>query len=469
MRRRASFCTKVSTLQTEGNGEEVRLKHFLCWLSLIALLVADVHAQQSAAAAKPLPPQSKRLSDYINDDLPRWLRFNGEYRARLEGIGGAGFRRDAADAYVLSRVRINTTLIPFTWLRAQFQGQDAQVMERNAKPDGPPYEDTFDLRQAYIEIGNVEASRFGLRVGRQELAFGEQRLIGHLNWTNTARTFDAVRASYRHKDYRIDAFAASVVNLREGEFDKRTDGNNLHGVYAAFSTLIPNATVEPYILWRVARGLRSEAGTVAKLDFKTVGFRWAGKLPANFDYGAEVAGQSGSLGPDDVSAWAGHWVLGYTLAKVKTTPRLLAEYNYASGDANPADGRRGTFDQLYPTGHEKYGLADQVGWRNIHDVRSGAELKPVPKLSISGIYHSWWLADAHDGLYNAGGALLARFANGNAGRHVGEEADLQAVYALNGQVQLAGGYGHIFPGTFLKLATPGKSHNFSYAMVTYLF
>jgi len=43
---------------------------------------------------------------------------------------------------------LNTTIAPLSWLRFQLQGQDAQVMGRNVKPDAPPYEDTFDLGEA---------------------------------------------------------------------------------------------------------------------------------------------------------------------------------------------------------------------------------------------------------------------------------------------------------------------------------
>jgi hypothetical protein len=410
-----------------------------------------------------------RASDYVNKELPRWLRLNGEYRLRFEGLGGNAFKSDNEDAFILGRARVNTTIIPAAWLKFQFQGQDSQVWGRNPKPDAPPYEDTFDVRQAFVEIGSVETNKFGLRVGRQELAFGEQRLLGHLNWTNTARSFDAVRASYRAKTYRIDAFSASVVNLRDGSFNRRADGNNLHGAYGSFAKLIPKATVEPYVFWRLGRGVRSEAGTPGKLDFKTVGLRWVGKLPANFDYGLEVAGQTGSFATDDMRAFAGHWVFGYTMSKIKTTPRVFAEYNYASGDRNPADGKRGTFDQLYPTGHDKSGLADQVGWRNIENGRAGVELKPTKKLALSTSYHSWWLANPHDGLYNAAGALVARTANGSAGKRVGQEADVQGTYPLTSQMQLGLGYAHIFPGTFLKKTTPGKPYNFSYVMVTYSF
>src|SRR5262245_39525697 len=402
----------------------------------IAFFITRVDAQQAAVAPAA---SSARLSDHINPDLPRWLRFSGEYRARFEGLNGSGFRSSANDAYVLNRVRLNTTFIPTSWLKAQIQAQDAQVFWRNTKPDAPPFEDTLDVRQAYLEFGNSETNKLSVRVGRQELAFGEQRLVGHVSWLNTARSFDAVRATYRAKNVRVDAFAASVVNIKDGEFNKRTDGNNFHGAYAVLGAIVPKATVEPYFFWRESGGQRSENGVGGKLDFKTVGARWVGKLPARFDYGVEVAGQTGSLGPDDVRAWGGHWLIGYSL-KARYAPRIIAEYNYATGDRALGDGRRGGFDQLYPTPHDKTGLADQVGWKNIHHTRAGLELKPSDKLSTSGGYHSWWLASTTDGLYNVAGALVARDPNGTGGRHIGQEADVQASYAISPQIQLSGGY-----------------------------
>src|SRR5262249_8338705 len=161
-------------------------------------------------------------------------------------------------------------LIPISWLKLQLQGQDAELFGRNPiKPGAPAYENAFNLRQAYLEFGNVESSKLGLRVGRQELFFGEQRLIGHLNWVNDARSFDAARASSRDKNFRIDVFAASVVNFHDGAFnDRRTDGNNLHGIYASFAKLVPKATVEPYLLWRVSRGVKSKSGVTGNQDFK---------------------------------------------------------------------------------------------------------------------------------------------------------------------------------------------------------
>ncbi len=359
--------------------------------------------------------------------------------------------------------------LPTSWLRFGFQGQDAHVFGKNQNPAAPPYQDSMDLRLGYVEIGDTEKKAFGFRAGRQELAFGDERLIGNANWLNTARSFDGLRGTFRHGGFRADLFAARVVKLQDGEFDWSTPGNNLYGIYGGIEKLVPEATVEPYFLWRRQSGLKTETGTIGISNFGTVGVRWVGKLPANFDYGTEMDKQAGSLGTDTISAWAGHWVLGETLANARFKPRFSVEYNYASGDRNPKDGTRGTFDQLYPTAHDKYGLADQVGWKNIRNARGSVDLKLAKKWGLVGRYDAWWLADPHDALYNAAGVVVARNTAGTAGRFVGQEFDSVLAYTFSRYLQVSGGYGHILPGTFLNHTTPGVSYNFPYASTTFVF
>ena len=144
-------------------------------------------------------------------------------------------------------------------------------------------------------------------------------------------------------------------------------------------------------------------------------FGGPGKYPDGLDYGMEVARQFGSLGSDSIGAWAGHWIAGYTFGKARFTPRAFVEYNYASGDNNATDGHRGTFDQLYPSGHDLYGLADQVGWKNIRHLRTGLEIKPKPVWSLSARYSSYWLANSHDALYAASSAVVAKSTTGDDG------------------------------------------------------
>ena len=61
---------------------------------------------------------------------------------------------------------------------------------------GAPFRDTMDLRQGYVELGDIEKQNVGFRFGRQELDFGEGRILGLSPWANTARSFDGFRTSY---------------------------------------------------------------------------------------------------------------------------------------------------------------------------------------------------------------------------------------------------------------------------------
>jgi hypothetical protein len=424
-------------------------------------------AQQTGAqVASPTPVPSAPPAVGLNGQLASWFQIRGEFRGRLEGFNGGGFKPESSDAYMLDRFRVNATVTPASTLKFMVQLQDARAFDKTTGGQAAPFRDTLDLRLAYGELGNAQNT---VRVGRQELVFGEQRLIGNLNWVNAARSFDGVHASISRKAFKFDIFAASVVTIQPDAIGKSGYGNALYGFYGSAPALIPKAVVEPYLFWRQSTGVAVETGGTGDLHQATIGVRAVGKLPAGLDYGTEMAVQRGSVASDAVRAWAGHWVAGRTFAQAGGAPRLFAEYNYASGDSNPKDGTRGTFDQLYPTGHDKLGLADQVGWRNIEHLRGGVELKPRARWALAGSYHSFWLASATDALYSASGAVVIRSPNGSAGRHVGQELDAQATYAYSPQLQIGGGYAHLMPGGFLETTTPGRAYNYSYLMVTYVF
>lgn len=368
-------------------------------------------------------------------------------------------------------MRLNVTIRASSWLGIFAEGQDARAIAK--QPGQPPYENTWDIRQGFVDVGHPEKGLFGLRVGRQEINFGDQRLVGSSNWTNTARTFDAIRLisnfALPRAAIRLDLFAASVVNTVNDTWDHHQDGNDFHGAHAEITKLVAGASVEPFVYWKLQPGLKNEAGVVARLDEKAFGVRWVGKLPAAFDYQLEVAKETGSLGTDQVRAWAGHWVVGRTTSSAWLKPRVWAEYNYATGDANAKDGVRGTFDHLYPTSHDKYGLADQVGWKNIRDLRGGVETKPRKNVSVTAEYNDWHLASAFDALYNTSGTALARSATGTAGTHVGQELDFIGNWSVSAAFQVGAGLGHIFPGEFLKKTTPGNGYTFPYLMLGYRF
>ncbi len=426
----------------------------------------------------PQDPTSQGRSRFspageLNGQLPKWLRFDGEYRARLEdGFSGKLFRADSGDTYLLNRFRLGVTMRPTDWLKFYLQGQDVRAFDKNP-PRSSSYYDLFDLRQAYVEVGDTEKGSLAVKVGRQAFYWGEGRLVAESLWSFTSlRTFDAVRTTFRHNGYRLDAFAASAVQITRttsAGFSKPRFGNNIHGLYGGIEKLVPKATIEPYVFWRIGALVAGEDKKPGDLNFKTFGFRWVGKLPAGFDYATEMATQRGKVANSDFNAWAGHWVLGHTW-KAPWKPRFFTEYNYATGDNSPKDNKVQTFDTMYPSTHLKWGETDQVGWRNIHDVRGSFEIAPSKNWTASTNYHAYWLANVHDGLYAANGSVnIPRVAAGTAGRWVGQEADVQGSHKFANGIEINIGVGHIFPGTFIKRAASGHGYTYPYVMMIYTF
>ena len=111
------------------------------------------------------------------------------------------------------------------------------MKDATAITTGAPFRDQLDVRFAHVDVGNFEKSRFAFRGGRQELVFGDQRLVGHGNWLNTARSFDAVRGVFRHKKLRVDGFAASVVAIEMDDVNRSGFGNYFYGADAPLAVL----------------------------------------------------------------------------------------------------------------------------------------------------------------------------------------------------------------------------------------
>jgi hypothetical protein len=277
-----------------------------------------------ATAAEPSGSQALSPLATANSQLPNWIQFNGEVRFREEGFLGNRFTEGQDDMYLLQRFRLGVQIKPLSWLQMYIQGQDSRVSFTD-KANPAPYRDSADLRQAWIQLGQSEKGPATVRVGRQELAYGEERLVGASNWGNTARVFDAVKAQFRHGGYHLDAFAASVVVPEDHLYDRHSDGDNLHGLWGGFDHWIPGATLEPFAFWRLAPFVRTEEGATGKLDSKTTGIRWNGKLPHSFEYTTEMVLQRGSWGADSVQAWAGFWRLGRFFPNTRWQPHFRFE------------------------------------------------------------------------------------------------------------------------------------------------
>ena len=426
---------------------------YRAWKRLTAFLICSV---PGTVYAQGQDPGSAPVSSVINGQLPGWMRFSISQRVRGENITGETFQ-PLSDRYLLNLLQLNLTLQPVSWLSFAFQAQDARVFGQNTLPAPTSQKDAINLSTGYVQIGDDDVP-VTLRAGRQSLDFGDGRLVSDQEWTNVGLSFDAARLTLRYASLTLDLFSGASVKVNPFGFDLPTPGEHFDGAYGSLRGIVPNASLEPYVFWRLEHNWWNAAGNVGNLDEKTIGLRWSGKLPAGFDYTSEIAGQTGSSAGDRIAAWMGHWEAGETLPHVPRPLRLFAEYNRASGAADPRDGVQRTFDPLFENPHDEYGLTDLFASSNLVHFRTGFQYGLRAKLTLSAAYNHYWLDSSRDRLY-VRGVSVAQSATGAAGADVGSEPDVEARWSMSRSTQIIAGYGRLFPGQFLRRTTGGVPYN----------
>ena len=413
-----------------------------------------------------------RATTAISTATNEKLKLTFEQRGRYESRAGNTFGKDLDVFTGLFRTRLGLAYTPVKWLKFSGMVQDCRAPWYGS---GAPntMRDEADLHEGYIELFPAYKKGFGMMVGRMMmLSYGEGRLIGISNWSNTSRTYDQARMYWRSPKVQVEMLMVSVVKVRIGEFNRPVLGDRVWGTYDVFPNFYKKNLLEAYVLRHDQNrpggftGGSSSDGT-DKLGINTFGFRLAGPVPRGVNYSLEAALQKGKTGPADLSASAWFAALSRRWTIAGKTLDLSAEYKYASGTENPADPKHsGTFDQLYAANHDKFGHQDLFGWRNVHNARSLDTLGVTKNFAINFQYNNYWLADLKDAVYNGSGKLIARSATGTAGRHVGQEADLYGTYK-HGHFTVGAGYGHFFSGQFIQKTTPGIGPTYLYVFHTY--
>jgi len=432
----------------------------------LSFLNGDAYRTYSSSSAYLIPDFSP--ASLLDRQLPGWISFGLEERFRFEGYHDSGFKLANDDSYLLNRFRFQMNLRFTKWFKVVSQTQDARPFLQKP-PYGPPNEVRWDLKLAYAEFGNPETSWISVRVGRQLLNYNNT-IMANSEWRNQGRSYDAVATNLRYQGYRLGIFAASAVVPLISGISHHQEGNNIYGLYGAISRLLPKSSLEPFVLWRVAPSVAIE--TTAKLktgrqDEKAYGMRFKGLAASSLDYSYEAILERGTDGPNPIRAWGQTFGAGYRLDKVLWHPRAFAQYDWASGDKNPNDGTHGTFDTMYPTAHDRFGVSDQFGWENIVADRAGITAEPHRRWTVTAQYLDFRLASATDALYNTSGGSIVRDTTGKSGTHIGEEFDVYTWFELNRHLNLGMGIGHLMPGTFLANTTKGPVYTYPYFAINF--
>ncbi|MEE9392800.1 MAG: alginate export family protein [Planctomycetota bacterium] len=396
------------------------------------------------------------------------LLVGGQLRLRAEARDpknyGSGIRDDVD--FVIQRTRLTFDFRVHDNVRVFVELQDS----RNWGEEGSTVGDLegVDLHQGYVDFSHVFGRPWTIRVGRQSLSFGDQRLVSPLDWHPVGRAWDGVRTWYDADDFTIDLFVTNVVEnstLLGGQTD---DDHIFAGVYLT-TKVFADHELDVYVFYRRfgSNSFRAEDGTIDDLEDVTLGFRFSGKQ-GGFDYSAEADLQLGDRAGDDVTAYAWAVTVGYHFGG-NWNPRIGLEWTFASGDDDPTDGDYETFDPLFPFGHAFQGYADLFAWRNGHDLAVKVEASPTQDLWFQVAGHMFILDSDKDAWYNAGGGVIRRTTAGNVSNTVGFELDVHFKYNLNPSTSLWFGWSHFFAGDYVEDTGSSPDTDFGFFQVTINF
>src|SRR5690606_20315581 len=263
--------------------------------------------------------------------------------------------------FVTSRARLG--------LGAAWRAAKAFVQFQDARNFGsfPGNDDgsTFALHQGYGEISSESGY---IRLGRQEIDLGDQRMIGALDWLMKARSFDALRMHGVFGRIELDAFGAMLRPMTTLSTGESASGDYL-GALTLTARLAAAFAMDLYVLYR--HDGRIEGNVARDRDIASPGVRLFGTA-GGFGYTLEATAQAGDdAGASHLSyARSGYARNGLGGAR---RPAFHAGFAVASG----ASGRLSEFENFFPTNHKFYGFADLFGLRNLLDGHAGASLRPT--------------------------------------------------------------------------------------------
>lgn len=434
----------------------------LCFLLGMGGHAFTAEAPKKAAPAAPAGLIPSSYKEFNIGDVK--IKFGADDRLRYERrydyyFGEAKDGNDDGFWYNRFRMNMNATYQNVT---AFVEGLDSREWESEKRPKSQ--RDEFDLHQAYLKLSKPGNLPVSLTVGRQELNYGAKRLIAAPTWSNNIRSFDTVKFTYNPAFFDIDLFVGNQVRYEDNKFNPAIWGENLYGIYATYKG-IPNNVFDLYSInltdtRHEIQSVTDTKTTYGNIKRYTVGARGEGKMvPANLGYGYEIAYQfgdrdavtGGTKKSQDIRAYAVHADVNYTFKDLRYQPMIKLEYNYASGDGNPNDGTSKTFDPLFQTTHDPYGLIDFFRWQNMEEFALCLDFTPIKaRMKGSLQYHRYYLAETKDAWYNASGKKIRYDKTGHASDYVGDEVDLVLNYKVFSFLNIEGGYAHFFCGDYVK-------------------
>lgn len=398
----------------------------IVFFAMVFSCAGEVSAQPSDSFPKPYVMENEDIGGNkpeINLNktlgLPGWASIAVQHRTRYETLDHSFRAGSVGGDQIISQRTLAQGELHFSknfMFKAEMIDARGQLVDKGTYLDTSMI-DAADLLEANFQWNTEnlfsEGSKSVLRAGRITMDVGDRRLIARNRFRNDINAFtgldgiwqagngNQVRAFYTLPVDRLPNDRPGLAS-NDGVMDRERLQRRFWGT--VFSS--------PNLPWGYGElfyfNLEEEDAPnflTQNRRYNIPGMRVAlPKKKGRFDYelmSAFIVGKSrGTTAATDVRdldhfAQFHHAEIGYTF-NAPWSPRFLLDYNYASGDADPNDGKNGAFELIFGRGVVDFGptsINTGIQQNNVSMPGARFQIRPNDNLKAFVSYQAMWLAE----------------------------------------------------------------------------
>ena len=200
---------------------------------------------------------------------------SGQYRPRTElrdGFKTPATKGQEVASFTEQRTRLIATY-KMPKIETKFSIQDVRIWGEVGTINKS--DNLFSVHEAFAVYKTDSLGKSRFIIGRQELNYDDQRVLGSLDWAAQARSFDALKYAYKHSDstwefhsiisFNQDGTIAEPSKLQNSKTG--TGGNNYNGgVSGSFNQPLPKTSLYLWYNTKLKKGKRGDISFISMME-----------------------------------------------------------------------------------------------------------------------------------------------------------------------------------------------------------
>ncbi len=418
----------------------IKIFKYPTFFSLYILIAGFVVTSQSLGAQINILRYNDNFSALKNDTLKRGLdklkyiklgknasiSFGGELREQYQYFENQNFGdvppsiQEVSVGQIWHRTMGHANLEIGSKFRL-FSQFNSTLRFLNPNPITPEIdENQLSLHQFFVDYSLTKA--WLIRIGKQELGYGNNRLLTFREGPNTRLAFNAAMLKYYSAKRKIDLLAITPSVSKQYVFDDTSFDDYVLGIYGT-ENFVHRKLLFDYYFLNFSSKNRKYNFVSGNENRQSFGFRVFSQNP-KLNYELEGTYQTGTFNELDIAAYGISADFNYILHS-KSHLTIGVGANYISGDKSPIDNQLNTYNLIFSK--PQYGLAAPIGSSNIENLNPYIKMRPTKKLSILGGVYFMRRQSIQDGTYSPG---MAQVRPTPAKLFVSSKSNIGTQYAL---------------------------------------